>query len=44
MSVKDEDEAREVRDIMVNALPLEIPNKCDIDYGPSWGEAEELKD
>ena len=44
MSVKDEDEAREVRDIMVNALPLEIPNKCDIDLGPSWGEAEELKD
>jgi DNA polymerase I-like protein with 3'-5' exonuclease and polymerase domains len=44
MSVKDGADAREIRDIMVNALPLEIPNKCDIDLGPSWGEAKELKD
>ena len=28
---------------MENAIPLRVPNKCDIDLGPSWGEAEEIK-
>jgi DNA polymerase I-like protein with 3'-5' exonuclease and polymerase domains len=43
MSVKSPEDAREIREIMENALPLEIPNKCDIDLGPNWGEAKELK-
>jgi len=25
---------------MENAVPLEIPSKCDIEIGPSWGEAK----
>jgi DNA polymerase I-like protein with 3'-5' exonuclease and polymerase domains len=39
MSVKDIDEAKKIADIMVSAVPLEVPNKCDIEIGPSWGEA-----
>ena len=41
-SVKDVAEAEELRGIMVNAMPLEVPNVCDIEYGPNWGEAVEL--
>lgn len=40
MSVKDVDEAQEVAKIMVNAVPLEVPSKCDVEIGPSWGEAK----
>tara|TARA_A100000171_G_C2058736_1_gene108835 strand:- start:348 stop:662 length:315 start_codon:yes stop_codon:yes gene_type:complete len=40
MSVKNREEAKEVAEIMENAVPLEIPNLCDIEIGPSWGEAE----
>jgi DNA polymerase I-like protein with 3'-5' exonuclease and polymerase domains len=25
---------------MENAVPLEVPNVCDIEMGPSWGEAK----
>jgi hypothetical protein len=24
---------------MINAVPLEIPSKCDVEVGPNWGEA-----
>ena len=41
MSVKDIDEAREIARLMETAVPLEVPSKCDIDLGPSWGEAVE---
>ena len=40
MSVKDLDEARHIADIMTSAVSLEVPNKCDIEIGPSWGEAK----
>jgi len=40
MSVKSMGEAQEVARIMENAVPLEVPNKCDIEIGPSWGEAK----
>jgi len=40
MSVKDADEAVECATVMENAVPLEVPNKCDIEIGPSWGEAK----
>ena len=39
MSVKSRTEAKEVAEIMENAVPLEIPNKTDIEIGPNWGEA-----
>ena len=42
-SVADPEEARELAKMMEEAVPLEVPNKCDIDLGPSWGEAKELK-
>jgi DNA polymerase I-like protein with 3'-5' exonuclease and polymerase domains len=38
-SVQDVDEARALSGIMSSAVPLCVPNKCDIDIGPSWGEA-----
>ena len=40
MSVKDKDEAEIISKIMTDAVPLEVPNKCDIEIGPSWGEAK----
>jgi DNA polymerase I-like protein with 3'-5' exonuclease and polymerase domains len=27
---------------MENAVPLSVPNRCDVDIGPSWGEAIEV--
>jgi len=39
MSVKDKNEALEIANIMESAVPLEVPNKCDVEIGPSWGEA-----
>ena len=39
MSVKDKNEALEIAHIMESAVPLEVPNKCDVEIGPSWGEA-----
>jgi len=41
-SVPDLNRAQEIREIMTNSLPLIIPNKCDIDIGPSWGETKEI--
>ena len=42
MSVKNIDEAKKVAKMMETAVPLEVPSKCDIDLGPSWGEAKEV--
>jgi len=40
MSVKNLDEAKEIAKVMTQAVPLEVPSKCDIEIGPSWGEAK----
>jgi len=40
MSVKDVDEANAVAKVMEDAVPLEVPSKCDVEIGPSWGEAK----
>ncbi len=40
ISVKSCEEAKEVAKIMENAVPLEVPNKCDVEIGSSWGEAK----
>ena len=40
MSVKDAKDANEIATIMESAIPLVVPNKCDVDIGPSWGEAK----
>jgi DNA polymerase I-like protein with 3'-5' exonuclease and polymerase domains len=42
-SVKDADEARGLAKMMEEAVPLEVPNRCDIDLGPNWGDAKEIK-
>ena len=41
-SVMDADHARRIKKVMEEAIELRVPNKCDIDLGPSWGEAKEL--
>ena len=40
MSVKDKEQAKYIADIMTSAVPLEVPNVCDVEIGPSWGEAK----
>ena len=40
MSVKDLDEAKEIARIMEEAVPLEVPSKCDVEIGSSWGTAK----
>ena len=40
MSVGSKEEAFEVARIMENAVPLEVPSKCDVEIGDSWGTAE----
>ena len=42
-SVRDTDHARKLRDMMESAVPLQVPNKCDVEIGPSWGECEEVE-
>ena len=38
--LKADEEAENLAKLMTDAVPLEVPNKCDIEIGPSWGEAE----
>ena len=40
MSVKDATDAKNVAEIMENAVHLEIPSKCDVEIGPDWGTAQ----
>ena len=40
ISIKDEDEADKVIEIMQNAVSLEVPNKVDYETGNHWGEIE----
>jgi DNA polymerase I-like protein with 3'-5' exonuclease and polymerase domains len=39
MSVTDKNDALQIAHIMESAVSLEVPNKCDVEIGPSWGEA-----
>jgi DNA polymerase I-like protein with 3'-5' exonuclease and polymerase domains len=40
--VKTIGEAWEIAKIMEAAIPLEVPNVCDVEIGPSWGEAKQV--
>ncbi len=40
MSVTNKEQAKYIADIMTSAVPLEVPNVCDVEIGPSWGEAK----
>ena len=39
MSVKNKEDAKSVAKIMESAIPLSVPNLCDVEVGPSWGES-----
>ena len=37
VSISDEEQAKKIKDIMEQAIKLEIPNKVDYESGPNWG-------
>ena len=37
VSIKSESKAKEIKEIMEEAIKLEIPNKVDYESGPNWG-------
>jgi DNA polymerase I-like protein with 3'-5' exonuclease and polymerase domains len=37
-SIESEEQAKKIKDIMENAVDLEVPNKVDYESGPNWGE------
>ena len=39
MSVTSTEDAQNIADMMEAAVPLSVPSKCDVEIGPSWGEA-----
>jgi len=39
MSVKSKKDAKNIANIMENAVELEVPSKCDVEIGPDWGSA-----
>jgi DNA polymerase-1 len=41
-SVTSADHAKRIKQVMEDAIRLHVPNKCDIDIGPSWGETKEI--
>ena len=38
ISVEDSKHAEKIKDIMENAVDLEVPNKVDYESGPNWGQ------
>ena len=40
LSVKSREEAQAAAEIMANAVRMEVPSRCDVEVGPSWGEAK----
>ncbi len=42
-SVASVEQAKQLAEMMENALPLAVPSKCDIEIGPNWGEFSEVK-
>ena len=40
LSVKSREEAEEGARIMAAAVSLQVPSRCDVEVGPSWGEAK----
>ena len=42
-SVDTLEEAKLLEKLMIDAIQLVVPNKCDIELGPSWGEAKEIR-
>jgi len=40
VSVTGKEEAQSIANIMTNAIDLDVPSRCDIEIGASWGSAE----
>ncbi len=40
LSVADRAQAERAAEIMANCVKMEIPNRVDVEMGPSWGEAK----
>jgi DNA polymerase I-like protein with 3'-5' exonuclease and polymerase domains len=40
LSVNNREEALAAAEIMTKAVSLEVPSRCDVEIGPSWGEAK----
>ena len=38
ISVKSEEHADKIKQIMESAVDLEVPNKVDYESGPNWGQ------
>ena len=38
VSIRDDNEAKKIVEIMENAVTLEVPNKVDYEYGSNWGD------
>jgi DNA polymerase I-like protein with 3'-5' exonuclease and polymerase domains len=40
LSVRNREDAQAAAEIMANAVRLEVPSRCDVEVGASWGEAK----
>jgi DNA polymerase I-like protein with 3'-5' exonuclease and polymerase domains len=40
VSVSSKEQVESIVDAMENAVPLGVPNKVDVEIGPSWGESK----
>lgn len=40
LSVSNTEEAQGLAHIMCNAMPMRVPSKVDLEFGPNWGEIE----
>ena len=40
LSVASREDAVEASRLMAQAVSLEVPSRCDVEVGPSWGEAK----
>ena len=38
VSIRDDNEAKKIVEIMENAVTLEVPNKVDYEFGKNWGD------
>lgn len=44
LTLKSREEARELAEIMRNAVPCRVPHKVDVEVGPNWAEIRALGD
>jgi DNA polymerase I-like protein with 3'-5' exonuclease and polymerase domains len=43
-SVKNKQDAKEIKNIMEHCVTMSVPSKVDFEVGPSWGETKPLSD